>query len=1079
MSTDHLQPAFRTVTSLEEAKSTRDRLSAEKINHMKNDVTELKLREDLFSEYLKTLQDIHKNTDEDEKRAVVAVMNEFWGIWLQTKSEEIEQLKRNELQTSLKAELSSAKSQSQSQTSPCSSIYHYIKFGNIALSDKQWNTSIRLFERAMEQDESWAAIAFYNHAYCIIQQQSADYLAKARDDLMKAKESLKYLSEECMICLQLVKMSSANLTNSDASSLEKQLTNKCTMLSYFDKNISEAIKKLDEIKEGGKDAVAKKSPICSLVKSADKDLQVEADNLYSQGLKYVFSVEVEPCFPWGALVEFLLGVLQVVVGAVLITVTFGTFANFGLGLIAEGITDCISGIESMVKGEFSWKSWAINKAISIGLALVGFGVGKLIAKGFKACKTAIKGFGKQLKSMPKFLSSQTKEGLSVVAKTNMNNAGILVAKKMVEETIMYGIGKVEDMILNEILNSIKDQVKEMIVKNVKSNMETKPLAASVDLIIFSHLEDKKQLSDLLKDENRRNDLLATFRQLINAAVQPFYADLSWQNKLHSTIYTVIDSAKAKASGKAEKILNVIKFAHMAALAGEAVFAVNSLSSKFFSNLKDQLDIFTRQSGFSEEEKVNELSDSDSEMLKEFKQDLIDTISASLADAVVEVFHQKISSHMVSLVQGKINGFFRCHVRTDLNSGRTEELLRAGQNNRYIAHMPVDKNPRQDLSVKAVQHSQSHAEDIINSGTPGTILDIRVLSEATGTNVVILTEDSKGRLIKMQELSPGTKPSSQTVTLIYRPKSDQYPDGHYDVQINNQTVSIVSEHGDCLFHAWARGTRPEASEREVASEAQRLRSLENKTLLTHPGQWEPFVKRKVWTDSIRGGDWFMSKGAANKPLTEAEEKEILKKLVGQIQLYKDKANQGIGHVIHADHQPPVKSIVLAGKLNQNSRLAKAFLEVATNSSPLNDKLIDKVRESHGPNLPTVYVPAQIHMEFPSTRSPAYRELLAESISNNDVEATFKLMIIGSMPRFRLNSNNNFNNFQHDTMSKTRLARFEASFQQHSINMVEWWSNRLQDKGVMTETQLDNIREWTKKSGYNDQNDRYRNKVSDLL
>lgn len=96
VSTEYLQQSFRTVSSLQEARSTRDRRAAEKINHMMNDITELKLREDLFSDYCKTLQDIHKNTDGDEKRAVVAIMNEFWGIWLQTKSEEIDQLKRNE-----------------------------------------------------------------------------------------------------------------------------------------------------------------------------------------------------------------------------------------------------------------------------------------------------------------------------------------------------------------------------------------------------------------------------------------------------------------------------------------------------------------------------------------------------------------------------------------------------------------------------------------------------------------------------------------------------------------------------------------------------------------------------------------------------------------------------------------------------------------------------------------------------------------------------------------------------------------------------------------------------------------------
>ncbi len=106
------------------------------------------------------------------------------------------------------------------------------------------------------------------------------------------------------------------------------------------------------------------------------------------------------------------------------------------------------------RGEFSWKSWAIEKAISIGVSLIGFGVGKLIAKGFQACKTALKGFGKQMKALPKFLSKQTKEGFGVVTKTNMKNALKHTAKEMAEEIIMYGVGKAEEAMLMKILNSI-------------------------------------------------------------------------------------------------------------------------------------------------------------------------------------------------------------------------------------------------------------------------------------------------------------------------------------------------------------------------------------------------------------------------------------------------------------------------------------------------------------------------------------------------------------------------------------------------------------------------------------------------
>ncbi|XP_073339951.1 uncharacterized protein [Pagrus major] len=1087
MSTDHLQPSFRTVSSLEEAKSTRDRLSAEKIKHMMNDVAEMKLREHLFSEYLQTLQEIHQNIAEDQKRAVVAVMNEFWGIWLQGKAEEIDQLKTNELQKSLKDDLSWAKNQCESQTSPCSSIYHYIKFGNIALKDKKWDVSTSLFQIAMKQDENWAAIAFYNHAYCTIKQQRADYLTKAIDDLLKAQESLKYLREESMVCLQLVKMSSANSAKSDLASLEKQLTNKCIMLDYFDQNISEAIQKLIEIKEEGEDAIANKSPMFSLLSNGGEDLQVEAENLYCKGLQYVFSVKKKPRFSWEGLLVFFLGILQIVGGALLTAFTFGTFAQVGMGLITEGISDCISGIESMVTGEFSWKAWAIGKAISIGVSLIGFGVGKLIAKGFKACKMSMKAFGKQLKSMPKFLSSQAKEGLSSVSTTNMKNAVTQTAKKMVEEITAYGLGKAEGEMLTEILNSIKNDVKRGIDGDVKSNMEKEALSTLVDDIILSHLEDKKQLIELLKDEKRRSDLLAIFKKLSNTSLQPFYEDLAWQNKLNTSFTTVINRAKAEAKGIARGILTAIQVVHMGALASDAVAAALSLTSKFFSNLQEQLNEFKKEEGFSQKVKGNELSNSDSEKLKEFKQDLANTISALVADALVEVFHQKFSSHIASHVQRKVNGIIGNYVRTGLQSNRTEELLRAGQNNRYIAHMPVDMNSKHRPAGEACKHSQSHAENIINSKTAGDVLDIRVLTETTGTKVVILIEDSHGNLTKMQEVRPSTKPASRTVRLIYRPKSDQYPDGHYDVQINNQTVNINNKGKNCLFHAMARGMKPKASEEEIDLEAQRLRSAEADTLCRYPGQWESFVKRKVWTQSIRGVDWFMAEGAAPQKRPRElikETKEVVKQETGKIKRYKEwkrdsKNTTGIGQFINGDHQPPVKSILEARQLNQNSKLAEAMLEVATKSSPLDNNLIHKVEKYHGRELPVVYVPKEIHYEFPSTKSKDFRTCLATAMSRDDVVGTFKLTVLGAMPRYKLNNTKNFKDFQNDHMSKTRLEVFEDSFQQHSLKMVETWYNQLKDKGVMTDNDRTNITAWISNKGYNNQNDPHRDKVSKIL
>ncbi|XP_025756375.1 uncharacterized protein LOC109195718 isoform X2 [Oreochromis niloticus] len=763
------------------------------------------------------------------------------------------------------------------------------------------------------------------------------------------------------------------------------------MYSYFDKNITEAIQNLDEIKEKARDAMFKTIQIFKLVSDEEKDLQVEAMNAHHRGLKCVFSVVEKNRFSWEGLLVFFLGVLQIVGGALLTVFTFGTFAQVGLGLITEGISDCITGIEALVTGEFSWNSWAIENAISIGVSLIASGIGKLISNGFKCFKTLFK-FGKQLKSMSIFLSRQAKDGFSVVLKTNLKNVVKQTSKEMLKEKISYVPGKTEGKILTQTLNDTEDKGSFIIFNFTLSTLG--------DLIILSQLDDKKQRHDLLKDESRKNKLLAIFKE-VSTAIQPFYEDLSWKNMLNPFLSTVTGKAKLHSHRKTTALLGGIQSVYM------------------------------------------------------------------------------VSSHIVSIVKGQANGAIGRYIRKGLKSRKTEENLKAGQNTRHIACMPIKLNSNHKLVGHAGQNSQSYAEKFKNSTTAGTILDIRVLSEATGIKVVILTEDSNGRLTKMQELSPDTRPAKKTVTLVYRPKSVQYPDGHYDVHMNNQTMSIESKGKSCLFHALARGMKPQASEEEITVEANRLQSVEADALLGYPGQLEPFINRKELTKAMRGGE---EESEPRKIINEC--KEVLQREVGKVELYKNWhkyaiQNPGLGKFINADHQPPVSSILKAHKQNQNSRLAEAMLEVATNSSPLNRSLISKVDSSHGRELPTVYVPTEVHREFPSTKSPAFRDLLAAAISNNVIKSTFKLTILGSMPRFWLDHNKDFKNFQNNSMSNTRLEIFENSFQKHSTEMVKTWFSLLQIKGVITDDDLKTITDWIGKSDYNDQNEPYRNEVTNLL
>ncbi|CAF5079872.1 unnamed protein product, partial [Rotaria sp. Silwood1] len=73
---------------------------------------------------------------------------------------------------------------------------------------------------------------------------------------------------------------------------------------------------------------------------------------------------------WNAFVVEMIGLVQVIAEAVL--VAFG-LTQIGNALISEGVSNMAE-----LLGTFSWKEWAIQKAISFGLSMLTAGIGKFL-----------------------------------------------------------------------------------------------------------------------------------------------------------------------------------------------------------------------------------------------------------------------------------------------------------------------------------------------------------------------------------------------------------------------------------------------------------------------------------------------------------------------------------------------------------------------------------------------------------------------------------------------------------------------------------------------------------------------------
>ncbi len=137
-----------------------------------------------------------------------------------------------------------------------------------------------------------------------------------------------------------------------------------------------------------------------------------------------------------------------------------------MALIAEGVADCITSVEGMVTGEFSWVEWGISKATGLALSLISGGVSRLATTGFKAIKTGYKAaftFGKELKAVPTVVRSSA----GAAARTNLKNA----AKHVVKEIALQGIDCGVNTAFDRAMLAIYNRIGEVLGTNLAPSLE--------------------------------------------------------------------------------------------------------------------------------------------------------------------------------------------------------------------------------------------------------------------------------------------------------------------------------------------------------------------------------------------------------------------------------------------------------------------------------------------------------------------------------------------------------------------------------------------------------------------------------
>ncbi len=866
-----------------------------------HDVKEVETREKLFKEYCRFLGHVYTamSSESDDQKIMIDSYNETWAQWLLMRSDKVERLLTENLLCELmtttrywnQAIISNlhdkslfAKWQAKMQKgelpdwSPLLKIrpnlavaniyavanfYHCIQFGNQILTkeeDEKAYLSLRYYDKSIELEPRYSTIAHYNRAYATIISERDDNKKKARADIQAAIEGIDlYIGEvssvsQCVAIVGQTKVFEEREADdygeeAETADFNAQIQARFEILHFLREKMLEAIQKIDSISG---DIIAKPVGIFSLLPDADHITSLELTRMWALGLEIVYTIEKKPRFFWEALIVFILGVAEIVGGVLLTVFTAGAAAQFGMGLIAEGISDCIAGIEGMITGEFSWADWAISKATSIALSLVTGGVSRLASSGLKAIKSgykAAKQAGKTLKSIPKMVSSTTKNA----AKANLKTAAKHVAKEAVMQGISYGTSKVLNIAVDEVTKLIGENLKKQFVGIIRTSFTSGYLEQVVDGRFIAELNVYyEQQSDVPAY------MLTSGKNIFDNVGESVTNTFNTNSELKERLATTSMDLFAQLSEKSKKLKGIANFAQSAivmAIVADTVASLEFLVEEFPTKMED----VTRE--FIRDQKIIMSSKSaypyrGYRCATKLKNDLADHVGDVFAEAVAILLQEKLSP-LVSSVSNRFNSLTQSVVGNYvLKADKTMEDLKSIQHANYIRAVGVDTGSGR---VSNIRVAKVYAKKIASSDTPGSLMELRVAAEHYGQKVTIFTEKN-GKLIKDTVINPSNKKTQDEIKLVYIPPPNPNSVGHYDVLINGVRKRVEADQSNCLFHAYAFSRKPDLTRSQLKQEAVWLRQTVVDDITNNPSKFAEHIRLRVDMDNLRRGNRFALIGA---------------------------------------------------------------------------------------------------------------------------------------------------------------------------------------------------------------------------
>ncbi|CAM4888627.1 unnamed protein product [Rotaria socialis] len=852
-------------------------------------IKKVMLSDAIFAEFCKLLSEIEDKNDLFIKYKCRAVEERF-GIWLKIQEDKIskatsEQQLLEDFEIFRKQILDHRKS-NQLIRNP----YFHVLIGNQMIDNKKHQEAIIEFSRAIELDEYFQANAYYNRGYARIVAYGGSakkYKHEIEEAIRDFKEAKKIIEDRLEPMLHVIQKAS----NSEA--LSEQVAHKMTLFGIQKNTIEMAIgadvnkeieafesqkkqpginktdlekisQQIENLKASKREretgAISKaldkgndmEIELLDIKKSLPEDQDIncyleEIEEYKNNGFIGTFQVkEIKP-IDWLSVIGLAsLALAQIVGGAALAVFTLGAGSTIGMGLLSEGISDLITAVvDGIINRDFSWASYAIQKAISMTVSLVCAGLGAIK----DAAKTAIAG-AKHIGSVATKVATETlKKGWVIAAKAIGVELGKGVAKKVVTQLVDYGVNKalmpsieeevrkrIESPIQNALLanstvekmlrldgknrncyyqNLIKQKAMELL--NPQNDPEhvlltiTKGIANGIATCKIQGLSTVLQIAEAVQALDELRQFLPGFIESLNKAIDEISTAESVIGKIEELDKQEQTEVQSQTNYDPQKTTEEI-YDHAA--------------STYVPERQDE-DINLELNENVEEQVTLEKSTKSPESLR---QQLANSVSIKMCSVIQNKLITPVTHAGINFGMKKVTAGLDKSIQDQIGNYQAERRIEFFQDEDKDNRIP-DEFKKGGEDEEAVEKADQMIDDLKRGGEAG-LPHLGALSDEAGRPIKVL--DENGKVIRIIGGDKGGLP----IEVEYHKPTEDSPQGHWTLPGNVEPAVNNTGKNNCLFNVIAHqtgkdpnqlrentATRMENNKENLANQAHDIKRLE--------------------------------------------------------------------------------------------------------------------------------------------------------------------------------------------------------------------------------------------------------------